>query len=98
MKKAREREQKKQEESSNVQVNKDKEVRFAEDQDKDFAFQQTNFFEETVSQQVTDFCKKKDTFSLAGVILLDSGSAVDMIQDKRLLRNAKQSERILLQM
>ena len=71
-------------------------MRFQGDDDNEpgsFAFHQT-VFQEKISKLVTDYCHNSTSKELELVLLLDSGSTVDLIQDSRMLRDIKRSDKI----
>ena len=71
-------------------------VRFQGDEDNDpgnFSFHQKEVFEEMISNQVSDYCHNSTNNDLNAVLLLDSGSTVDLIQDRRMLVDIRESKR-----
>ena len=81
MKRVREREAQKKaaEEENHIQM--DRRVRFTDDDDEAFAFNQVEIEEGKIGQKVQAFCEEHKEKDLAKVLLIDSGSTVDLIQD-----------------
>ena len=87
LKKARECEQGKLNKASNIHVSEEKTVSFGDESE--FVFHQGSFCDEVISDRVTKFYKVNTNKPLSGYLLLDSGSTVDLIQDKWLLKDIK---------
>ena len=78
---------------SHAQKDEEKTVRF-DDTKLEASFHQIVCYEVELSASVGKFCNREHDISLAGVILMDSGSTIDLIQDKRLLKNISKGTKV----
>ena len=85
MKRVREREAQKKAEEGENHIQMDRRVCFTDDEDDDeaFAFNQIEVEKGEIGQNAQAFCEKHKEKNLAKVLLIDSGSTVDLIQDKK---------------